>query len=146
MNAQADAGCLTDEQQQEAVEAVSSYTSALQASLTTAGYLDGEIDGIYGPDTVAAVEQLQSDNNLPVTGLVDRATAVALDEAVQAAGGDAAAAEVAHTAALRATMALAGYWTGPIDGQSTDALTAAREAPPTSFTTTPDDETTTTGS
>jgi peptidoglycan hydrolase-like protein with peptidoglycan-binding domain len=121
----ADAGCLTDEQEQDAVAAVASYTTAIQTSLSAAGYLEGEIDGIYGPATVAAVEQLQTDSDLPVTGLVDQVTAVALDEAVAAAGGDAAAAEVAHTAALQATLTLAGYWTGPINGVWTDALTAA---------------------
>ena len=126
----ADAGCLTDEQQTEAVDAVTSYTATLQGSLATAGYLDDEVDGIYGPGTVAAVEELQAASDLPVTGFVDRATAAALDEAVQAAGGDAAAAEVADTAALQATLALGGYWTGPIDGQWTDALTAALEGPP----------------
>lgn len=63
----ADAGCLADDQEQKAVEAVAGYTTALQASLTTAGYLDSEVDGISGPDTVAAVEQLQKDEDLPVT-------------------------------------------------------------------------------
>ena len=33
----------------------------------------------------------------------------------------------ATSAALQATLALGGYWTGPIDGQWTDALTAALE-------------------
>ena len=39
----------------------------------------GSIDGIYGPVTVAAVEELQSANGLPVTGTVDKATAEALN-------------------------------------------------------------------
>ncbi len=122
----ADAGCLTDEQQASAVDAVAAYTTALQTDLATAGYLDeGGIDGIYGPATVEAVEELQRDNDLPVTGFVDRATAAALDAAVEAAGGEAATQAVADTAALQAALALAGYWTGPIDGQWTDALTAA---------------------
>ena len=101
------------------------YTTALQTNLTTAGYLDSPVDGIYGPDTVAAVEALQADNDLPVTGLVDRATAVALEAAVEAAGGEAANLAIAHTAAVQSILAAAGYWTGPIDGQWTDALTAA---------------------
>jgi peptidoglycan hydrolase-like protein with peptidoglycan-binding domain len=124
----ADAGCLDDEQAAQAVQAVVDYTTALQTSLVTAGYLDGEVDGIYGPETVAAVEALQSDSGLPVTGLVDRATAAALDAAVEAAGGDAANLAIAHTAALQALLAAAGYWTGPIDGQWTDALTAALQS------------------
>jgi peptidoglycan hydrolase-like protein with peptidoglycan-binding domain len=124
----ASAGCLDEAQQQEAVVAVGSYTRTLQAALTTAGYFDGEIDGVYGPETVAAVEQLQTDSDLPVTGLVDRATAAALDEAVAAAGGDAAAAELAHTAALQTVLTITGHWTGPIDGEWSDALTAALQA------------------
>ena len=52
----ADAGCLTDEQQVQAEAAVRAYTTTLQTSLRDAGYYDGEVDGIYGPATVEAVE------------------------------------------------------------------------------------------
>ena len=76
-----DAECLTDEQQADAVEQLTAYTTALQTDLLTAGYDPGEIDGIYGPNTVAAVEQLQTDSGLPVTGLVDEATSRAAVEA-----------------------------------------------------------------
>ncbi len=124
----ATAGCLSEEEQHETVTAVADYTRALQSALTTAGYLEGEIDGVYGPATVEAVERLQADAGLPVTGLVDRATAEALDDAVSAAGGDAAAAELAHTAALQTVLTVTGHWTGPIDGEWTDALTAALQA------------------
>ena len=124
----ATAGCLSDEEQLETVTAVADYTRTLQAALSTSGYYEGEIDGVYGPATVEAVERLQADGGLPVTGLVDRATADALDEAVSAAGGDAAAAELAHTAALQTVLTVTGHWTGPIDGEWTDALTAALQA------------------
>ncbi len=124
----ASAGCLGDEEHLEAVTAVADYTRTLQSALATAGYYEGEIDGVYGPATVDAVERLQEDAGLPVTGLVDRATAAALDEAVAAAGGDVAAAELAHTAALQTVLTVTGYWTGPIDGEWTDALTAALQA------------------
>ena len=124
----ADAGCLSDDQQADAVQAVVDYTTALQTSLTTAGFYEGEIDGIYGPETVAAVEALQTDSGLPVTGLVDRATAAALEDAVAAVGAEAANLTIAHTAAVQSILAAAGYWTGPIDGQWTDALTASLQA------------------
>jgi peptidoglycan hydrolase-like protein with peptidoglycan-binding domain len=124
----ADAGCLSDDQQAEAVQAVVDYTTGLQTSLATAGFYEGEIDGIYGPETVAAVEALQTDLGLPVTGLVDRATAAALEDAVAAVGADAANLAIAHTAAVQSILAAAGYWTGPLDGQWTDALTAALQA------------------
>ena len=55
----AEAGCLSDEQLQQAVTAVTEYTTALQTALQTVGYYDGKIDGVYGPSTVDAVEELQ---------------------------------------------------------------------------------------
>ena len=74
-----DAGCLADEQQKQAEAAVRDYTKALQQSLLDAGYYDGEVDGVYGPATVDAVESLQKAHELPVTGTVDKATAAALE-------------------------------------------------------------------
>ena len=124
----ADAGCLTDDRLVEAQAAVRDYTVALQMSLQTAGYYDGEIDGVYGSLTVDAVEALQTANGLPVTGLVDRATAAALSTAVAAEGGAAAAQALAHTSAVQSTLKLAGYWTGPVDGQWTPELTEALQA------------------
>jgi peptidoglycan hydrolase-like protein with peptidoglycan-binding domain len=121
----ADAGCLSEEEQAQAVAAVTAYTTALQTALQTAGLYDGPIDGIYGPETVAAVEQLQSDNGLPVTGFVDQATAAALDEVLAALGGAATQQAIAQTAAVQSTLALLGYWTGPVDGNWTPELTAA---------------------
>jgi len=120
-----DAGCLSDDQQAQAVNAAGAYTTALQNALTAAGLYDGPVDGVYGPDTAAAVQQLQADSGLPATGFVDQATADALDAALQAAGVDATSQEIAHTAALQSLLAVGGYWTGPIDGKTSDALTAA---------------------
>lgn len=122
-----DAGCVTDEQEQQAAAAVTEYTTALQQDLADAGFYDGEIDGIYGPGTVAAVEELQKANDLPVTGTVDRATAAALQAALVAAGGAEAHESVATTAALQQTLALLGFWDGPVDGTWTPELTEALE-------------------
>ncbi len=113
----ADAGCLTDAQQAEAVAQVTAYSAALQTDLQTAGYYKGPIDGIYGPQTVAAVEQLQTDSGLPVTGLVDQATALALDKKLAKVG--------LQTAALQSVLKLTGNYTGPIDGKWTPELTDA---------------------
>jgi peptidoglycan hydrolase-like protein with peptidoglycan-binding domain len=121
----ADAGCLTDEQQVQAQAAVRDYTTALQTSLRDAGYYEGEIDGIYGPATVDAIESLQEAHGLPSTGTVDRATAAALQDDLDAQGGAAAQQEVAATAAVQQTLRLAGYWDGPVDGMWTPALTEA---------------------
>ena len=120
-----DAGCLTDEQQAEAVEQVTAYTTTLQTELQQVGYYDGPIDGIYGPATVDGVKRLQADSDLPETGFVDRATAEALDELLAELDLQAAAADLTHTAAVQTVLTLTGFWHGPIDGVWTDELTAA---------------------
>ena len=119
----ADAGCLTDEQQAQAVAKVTDYTTALQTQLQQAGYYKDPIDGIYGPQTVAAVQQLQTDNGLPTTGFVDQATALALDKKLAEIGQQAAAQQLTQTAAVQTVLKLTGYWTGPIDGKWTQELT-----------------------
>ncbi|WP_442574579.1 peptidoglycan-binding domain-containing protein [Microbacterium sp. F51-2R] len=124
----ADAGCIADEQELQATEAVRAYTAALQQDLATAGYYTGAVDGVYGPLTVQAVEDLQKASGLPVTGTVDRATAEALQSALAAIGGAAAQASVASTAALQQTLALVGFWDGPVDGVWTPALSEALQA------------------
>ena len=121
----ADAGCLTDENQKQAEAAVRDYTVALQKSLADAGYYPGDVDGVYGPATVEAVESLQKAHGLPVTGTVDKATEAALRADLGAKGGAAAKDAVATTAAVQQTLKLAGYWDGPIDGEWTPALTEA---------------------
>ncbi|WP_426593755.1 peptidoglycan-binding domain-containing protein [Cellulomonas sp. McL0617] len=121
----AQSGCLSDERQAQASDVIRSYTLALQQQLTDAGYYTGPIDGIYGPLTVAAVVALQAANDLPQTGTVDRATADALEATLTAKGAATAQATMLTTAALQQTLKLAGYWDGPVDGQWSDALTAA---------------------
>ncbi|MFD4959049.1 peptidoglycan-binding protein [Microbacterium sp. NPDC058389] len=121
----ADAGCIADEQALQAQQAVSAYTSALQQDLADAGYYAGVIDGVYGPETVAAVEELQRANGLPVTGTVDDATAAALQAELLALGGAAAQESIASTAAVQQTLKLLGFWDGPVDGVWTPELTDA---------------------
>ena len=123
----AESGCLTDAQQEQAADAVHDYTAALQQDLADAGYFEGEVDGVYGPETVDAVAALQKANGLPQTGTMDKATEAALRAELEAAGGAAAEEAMASTAALQQTLTLAGYWDGPVDGQWTDELTDALE-------------------
>ena len=123
-----DSGCLSDAQQEKAAKAVETYTTTLQKALADAGYYQGEVDGVYGPKTVAAVEALQKANGLPQTGTLDKATEKALRTELAAKGGAAAQEETASTAAVQQTLKLAGYWDGPVDGVWTDALTSALEA------------------
>jgi len=121
----AQSGCLSDDRQAEAVAAMKSYTTDLQEALADAGFYEGDVDGIYGPETVHAVESLQKENELPVTGTMDKASAAALQATLDAQAEQEAADELASTAALQQTLALAGYWDGPVDGQWTDELTDA---------------------
>jgi peptidoglycan hydrolase-like protein with peptidoglycan-binding domain len=118
-------GCLTDEQQQKATTALHDYTVAIQTALHTTGFYAGEIDGVYGPTTAEAVQKLQTNHGLPPTGWLDQATAAALDAELLAKGGAATTNALTHTAAVQSTLKLAGYWTGPIDGQWTPELTDA---------------------
>jgi murein L,D-transpeptidase YcbB/YkuD len=124
----ADAGCLTGDQMEKAEAAIAAYTTELQTALKATGHYDGKIDGVYGPATLDAVASLQKSKGLPVTGYVDRATAAALTNELLAKGGAAATTALAHTAGVQATLKVAGYWNGPVDGQWTPALTDALKA------------------
>lgn len=120
----ADAGCV-DEDTVHAQEAVAAYTAALQQALDAGGYYDGEIDGVYGPETVAAVEAVQKAHGLPVTGALDKATAAALQGDLLSKGGIIAQQALANTAAVQQTLKLVGYWDGPVDGIWSPELTEA---------------------
>lgn len=116
------AGCLSDEQRVRAIEQVTDATRALQADLTAAGYYHGPVDGLYGPSTVASVEELQQDTGLPVTGLPDGPTQRALDTKLQQQAGHAAAGASTRNAAIQGALKALGYWDGPVDGEWSDAL------------------------
>jgi peptidoglycan hydrolase-like protein with peptidoglycan-binding domain len=121
----ADAGCLTDEQEQQAIASVTAYTASLQEALTVTELYTGPIDGLYGPATVDAVEKLQESAGLPVTGLVDRATADALEAAVLASSSDDIRLSIAQTAAVQSVLTAVGFWEGEVDGKWTPELTEA---------------------
>ena len=121
----AQAGCVSEDQQARAIENVRDYTVALQNELQLAGYYTGAKDGIYGPETVDAVKLLQTDSKLPITGLVDKATAIALDKKVDAVSTNAASQSLVEIASLQSVLKVAGYWTGPVDGKWTPELTDA---------------------
>lgn len=121
----ADTGCLTDAQQKQAGDTVSDYTKTLQQALTDLGHYKGKVDGVYGPQTVDAVQSLQKAHGLPETGTVDRATALAIQADLAAKSGSTSLKDGAATAAVQQTLKLAGYWDGPVDGVWTDDLTSA---------------------
>jgi Domain of unknown function (DUF1906)/Putative peptidoglycan binding domain len=53
----------------------------VQQQLQRLDYPPGAIDGVYGPLTRAALLAFQADNNLPLTGVADAATAAAFETA-----------------------------------------------------------------
>jgi hypothetical protein len=53
-------------------------TLSLQKDLTQLGYYHGQVDGVMGPETEAAIRWFQSVDKLPVTGQVNSATLRAL--------------------------------------------------------------------
>jgi uncharacterized surface protein with fasciclin (FAS1) repeats len=114
-----DAGCIEDEA--EATEWVSSYVSALQTDLATIGLYNGKIDGIYGPRTIEAVERLQEEAGLEVTGLPDPATQRTLAERLGQQ-------ESAQVAALQGILTATGHYSGPVDGVWSDAVEEALKA------------------
>ena len=64
----------------------------VQERLRSAGYNPGAVDGVPGPQTIAALRQYQTAQGLPVTGLLDEATRKALglvsDAAARPSGGE----------------------------------------------------------
>ena len=59
----------------------------LQAKLASLDFYLGEIDGVYGPQSEAAINSFQSVYALPVTGVVDRRTLATLDRVYAQSGG-----------------------------------------------------------
>ena len=47
----------------------------VQHKLKTQGYFQGNVDGVWGPSSNAALQRYQHDNNLQATGTMDQATA-----------------------------------------------------------------------
>ena len=61
-------------------------TAAVQQSLKLAGYWDGPVDGVWTDELTTALEKLQKDLGVKVTGTVDAATIAAVQEAIAELG------------------------------------------------------------
>ncbi len=61
-------------------------TAAVQQTLKLAGYWDGPVDGVWTDELTDALEKLQKDLGVKVTGTVDAATIVALEKAIAEIG------------------------------------------------------------
>ena len=81
----------------------------LQEALGGLGHFTGAFDGIYGPETRAALEAFQQAEGLPANGQLDDATARALAAASPEAHDDA-------VKALQTELAALGLYTDGIDG------------------------------
>jgi peptidoglycan hydrolase-like protein with peptidoglycan-binding domain len=117
----AEVGCLEESELGAAYEQVAAYTTALQNDLTALGVYDGPVDGIYGPETVAAVQAFQKSADLPETGLADPATQMAITAAM-------ADKQAASVAALQTILKAGGFYTGPIDGVWSPSVEGAVKA------------------
>ena len=117
-----DAGCLADDA--DARRAVDAYVKGLQQDLATLGYYTATVDGVYGPDTVAAIKALQASAGLPETGVVDPATEAALASQLAAKGTQ----QSLNIAALQGALTATGDYSGPIDGKWTPAVEQALSA------------------
>src|SRR4029450_5634570 len=62
------------ERAQQYLQVLRDETRQVQARLHSAGYAPGAADGVPGAQTVAALQQYQTAQGLPVTGLLDEAT------------------------------------------------------------------------
>lgn len=117
---------------------------AVQTRLARMGYYDGEVDGVWGSQTAAAVRRFQLAKKLRVTGELDAETLRALDvktkpgtppksRAVALAdifvGGPYLAAppefQVRTVREAQKNLKLLGFYEGPADGQPNAALTEA---------------------
>ncbi len=82
---------------------------ALQQDLTTLGFYDGPINGVYGPATTAAVKALQRRADLPVDGIAGPQTHAAINLAL---GNDTTDAVDLLQTALKGLC----YYGGSVDG------------------------------
>jgi peptidoglycan hydrolase-like protein with peptidoglycan-binding domain len=90
----------------------------LQEVMTSLGYYDGDIDGVYGEDTVAAVEAMQEDLGVTPDGIYGPETHEALEDE----------AAMSITAEIQTVLAEYGYYDGDIDGAYSEETQAAVEA------------------
>lgn len=94
----------------------------LQTLLRSAGYYSGSISGIFGPQTLAAVEAFQAAQGLAVDGLAGSQTLAALQSTPVPMGGTEdpnlikAGESSDRVAALQERLSVLGYYSGSADG------------------------------
>ncbi len=91
----------------------------VQLELLTRGYYRGDVDGVLGPDTLAAVKAFQQDVGIPVTGSVDLLLLEQFERRALVTGSSWSRTELDGESVIgKAQLALSrlGYYGGPIDG------------------------------
>jgi peptidoglycan hydrolase-like protein with peptidoglycan-binding domain len=99
---------------------------AVQERLRRAGAYSGAVDGVWGPDSSAALQRYQADHQLQATGQLNQATATALnlDPAALLGMQQASIAQVPSPETLRSEsvrliqerLRALGFYTGGVDG------------------------------
>ncbi len=108
---------------------------AVQEHLRSAGAYNGVADGVWGPDSVAALQRFQASHQLQVTGQLNQATAatLGLDPAALLGPPQAALpppmlpAENLRASSIRAIQSRLrglGFYTGAVDGSGARARKA----------------------
>lgn len=110
------------------VMAIGNYGSDVQQCqqvLKSNGYLSGDVDGNFGPETEKAVRWFQRDQGLPVSGVIDEETLSALNPGGYSGAADSSAASSDSSVPSSGTsviklqnlLLLHGYNPGIVDGR-----------------------------
>lgn len=102
-------------------------TQTVQERLRSAGAYNGSVDGVWGPDSAAALQRFQASHQLQVTGQLNQATAAMLgiDPTVLLGNQQAGLANSAPPAdtlrpssvrAVQSRLKSLGFYSGAIDG------------------------------
>jgi peptidoglycan hydrolase-like protein with peptidoglycan-binding domain len=120
------AGCGEDEATTTVTETTTAESEALptgpavaqlQQVMTELGYYSGPIDGVYGEETTAAVEEMQTDLGVTADGIYGEETHAALQDKASSI-----------TIEIQTVLSEYGYYTGEIDGTYGPETVAAVQA------------------
>ena len=89
-------------------------TMQLQKGLAAYGFYTGPIDGVYGPETMAAVKVAQTKLGVPADGIWGPETSQAYQKYVEEQSGKKK--PDAFVMQMQADLAALGYYTGEVDG------------------------------
>jgi len=99
-----------------------------QQRLKDDGYYAGTIDGVLGPNTVAALRAYQRDHKLSVTGRLDSPTVRSLMSETRTASAPTPPSPAMDVFAAQRELKRHGFYSGPIDGVIGTATAAALRA------------------